>query len=651
QAIEARLTQLQQEVLPPVAVLWDGREGGVAIRLPEAHAHGNASFTLTLESGETSTESVDLDALPHRRVRRVGEVNYVNLMWRPQPLPMGYHTLSAELNGETWTTTILSAPTECYQPAPPKEGKLWGVFTPLYSLHREGRWGSGDYTDLKHLLKWVADQGGSLVATLPLAASFVQATDDPSPYSPASRLFANELFVDVEAAPEVEYCATAKTLFKSKAFQAALAELRVGREVDYAKYAALKTRVFKLLAKTFFTDPRVPAARRAAYENFVKSQPGLQEYARFRAAGETLTLNWRVWPKPMCDGRIPPHRVPDANVNVHLYAQFLAYEQQQELVKLGRERGMLSYLDLPLGVSSDGYDVWKYRDCFALGASGGAPPDSFFTKGQDWGFPPLHPENLRATRYEYFIQVMRTQLAYAKVLRIDHCMGLHRLYWVPHGAGAKEGVYVRYPFEDLYAIVTLESQRQQSTVVGENLGTVPDAVERELARHKIGGLYVLQYEAGATKTPAARAPFPLEAAGVNTHDMPQFSAYWQALDVADRLDLDLVNAEEAEELRADREQLRQALIAFLTEQKLLKNSKPTESEVLEAVLVFLGRSDAAFTLINLEDLWSETRPQNTPGTWKERPNWRVKHQHTFEKWKELEPVQRIVAAMRAARRA
>jgi 4-alpha-glucanotransferase len=259
----------------------------------------------------------------------------------------------------------------------------------------------------------------------------------------------------------------------------------------------------------------------------------------------------------------------------------------------------------------------------------GAPPDAFFTRGQAWGFPPLHPERAREQGHRHLIACLRHHLEQAGALRIDHIMGLHRLFWVPKGMEPRDGVYVRYPAEELYSILCLESHRHRSLIVGENLGTVPAYVNRALARHGILGMYVAQY-ATTAKVAMALRPVPSRSvASINTHDMPPFAAFWRGLDIGDRRALGLLTQRGAERERQRRQALKRSLVSFLRRQGWLRGSASAFS-VLRACLAHLAASPARLLLVNLEDLWLETKPQNVPGTVDERPNWRRKARHSLE---------------------
>ncbi len=252
----------------------------------------------------------------------------------------------------------------------------------------------------------------------------------------------------------------------------------------------------------------------------------MEDYAAFRAAWDARKAPWPTWPAPARDGLLREGDFGGQAKRYHLFVQWALHLQLRELSSGPRK---LLYLDLPLGASYDGYDVWRRRDLFALEASAGAPPDDFFTKGQDWGFPPLHPERSREEGHAYFRECLANQLRYAGTLRIDHVMGLHRFFWIPKGAGPAEGTYVRYPAEELYAVACLESVRHRARIVGEDLGTVPRYVRPAMARHGILRMFVAQF--GLSPDPRrALGGIPRACvASVNTHDMPTFASFWKRI--------------------------------------------------------------------------------------------------------------------------
>ena len=251
----------------------------------------------------------------------------------------------------------------------------------------------------------------------------------------------------------------------------------------------------------------------------------MEDYARFRAAGERQHAPWPAWPAPLRDGVIKEGDYDEEAMRYHLYVQWLAHQQLQSLSQKAREKGVRLYFDLPLGVHPDGYDVWREPNLFVLGASAGAPPDAFFAKGQDWGLPPLHPERLREQGYRYYIACVRHLLQMAGILRIDHVMGFHRLFFVPRGMKANQGVYVRYRAEEFYALLALEAHHHQAIIVGEDLGTVPPEVRPAMERHGLHRTYVAQFSLTPDARQALLPPSSNMVASLNTHDTPTFAGF------------------------------------------------------------------------------------------------------------------------------
>lgn len=634
-----------QRTLEPVVVAWEGR-ASIPLRFAATALSGGVRMQWKLESGEVRQHHARLADLPTQRQLRVDGIKYVvKQLQLPGRLPWGYHHLHLETAGQTADAMVIAAPRQAYRGEPGDPTHLWGLFLPLYSLHRRTSWGAGDFSDLAAMMQWTAEQGGNMVATLPLAAS-VNLMDDPSPYSPGTRLFWNEFYVDVTRIPEFAHSPKAQQLLESREVRKKLEALRAEPLVDYHEQMGIKHQVLEALAETFFATD---SSRRAALQEYCRVNPRAEAYARFRAAADRHGLNWTQWPTRLASGAIEPGDYDEAAFRYHLYAQWQTEQQLRAATDHARESNLLWYLDFPLGVSRSGFDVWSQREIFALEASGGAPPDAFFTKGQNWGFPPLHPERLRQQQYRYMIDSLRGQLRYAKVLRIDHVMSLYRLFWVPEGMSAKEGVYVHYPLDELFAVVTLESHRYKARIVGENLGTVPPEVDAAMARHAVRDMYVVQYELKPDPEQPLGKVRSSSVASLNTHDMPTFKAFYETLDVEDRLDLDLLTADQAVEIRKEREGQCRRMAEFLRRRGLLNAPNDDTQAVMEACQVYLGLSPAAVVLLNLEDLWGETQPQNTPGTFKERPNWRHRARYSLEEFRKLPNVLKIIRRVAEAR--
>ena len=599
-AVIHRTHALVGEVLSPVTTAWGGR-ATMLVKLPERDWPVRLRVSLltevdpldrTARIAETETFTVDVADLPIAKSRDVDGCRYVSrVVELPTALPLGYHAASVEVATETHETLLLSAPEKAYQR--PRADPRWGVFAPLYSVQTDRSWGAGDLTDLQSMMHWLSEQGGDMVATLPLLPPQSENSDDPSPYSAGSRLMWNDLYLDLTACGGGRFASDAE-----------LAALREKPSVDYDTLRPLRRRVMQSLADAAFAD------RPSQFESVDATT---LRYARFQAECERTGATWFEWP----DGHDPAGDASDPLVRRHLWAQTKLREQLDEVGRTVAELGQTWYLDYPLGVNAAGFDVWAYRSQFVLGASGGAPPDVFFTKGQNWGFPPMHPDGLRRDGYAYFIRTLRHHLRYAKLLRFDHVMGLYRLFWVPHGFDARDGAYVRYRMDELLAVLCIESALAEAELVGENLGTVPPAIDAALPRHGIGGMTVTQFSVDPEGVPPVAEPPADDIASVNTHDMPTFAAFVSGHDVADRVDLGLMTEDEAKDEIADRRVTVATLRAYLAGRGLLAS----DGDLLAAVYRQLGRSEAPVVLASLDDLVDELTPQNTPGTFKERPNW------------------------------
>lgn len=605
----ARARPPEDRLVEPVAVAWDGRHAGIELRLGD-RPPARVRATMELEGGEERAWEV-----------RTGDARTgdgVATLRLDGALPLGRHGLTVEDGRRVGHTVVLSAPSR----VPAANGlRDWGVFVPLHALTTERSWGTGDLTGLGELADRIRELGGGLVATLPLLAAF---PGEASPYRPASRLFWNERYVDVAALPELEADPETRRLVSSVRFRRELDAVREGELVDLERVSSLKRRVLERLARAL--EER-GGDRAAALRRFLRANPAALDYARFRAAGERLGLEWRRWPAAARRGRIGRRDLDPDAVRYHAYVQWVAEEQVAELGRRARSGGAGLCLDLPIGVHPDGYDVWRHGQDFAAGVSVGAPPDDFFTGGQDWGSPPLHPERVREDGYAYPMACLRHTFRHAGVARVDHAMGLHRQYWVPEGFPADQGVFVRYAAEEWYAAIALEAHRTDTVVVGEDLGTVPAEVRTAMRRHGMLRSYVLQFAVEPDRDPAVVPPSGEMLASVNTHDMPPFASFWRRGSAT-----------------------RDAIVRVLVERGLLRRDRRSDTrKALAASLEWLAGSDAALVVVNLEDLWLETRSQNVPGTSDPR-NWRRRAARSLEQITASRDVLDVLARVEAARR-
>jgi 4-alpha-glucanotransferase len=605
EAVRARRDQLDRLAIQPVHVAWGGLLPRLRVRLPHDRVE-RVAIELRLESGEV--QLVHADAQPANARPRYG--------WRPTHalrlprLPHGYHVVAVEARSGTFETFVIAAPRQAHT-----EGdREWGVFIPLYSICSARSWGIGDYTDLERLARWTGSLGGGFVATLPLLATFLDAPFEPSPYSPASRLFWNELFLDVTAIPGWQ-----GAMHTDLADE--LATCRAGDVVDYRRIAALKRRELERALRARATDTHVTEGMRS----YAQEHAHAVDYARFRAVCDRRRVGWEEWPERLRDGIITDVDYAPEDYHYHLFAQWQAEHQLGRIAAAHAEGAAALYLDMPLGVNPHSYDAWRFRELFAAGVSAGAPPDPLFTGGQNWGFRPLNPGPLRASRYAYLIEALRHHFRHASILRLDHVMAFYRLFWVPDGLPATRGVYVRYDEDELFAVLVLESARHRAVAVGEDLGTVPAAVRRAMERHGVQRMHVVQFEASPERNPPVAPPPRWVVASLNTHDMPTFAGFWRGTDIDDQLELGLIDQHEYMRAQRRRAVLRERLAALIA-----PGDHAGPAEVSTGLLQRLAESPARYVLVTLEDLWLEERPQNVPGTHAERPNWQRRSRRTLD---------------------
>src|SRR5262245_8106381 len=428
-----------RRVIEPVLIAWEGKPFLFKLRIPQRLAEAPVHGTVVLETGERiESACVDEKKAPPRVHDVEGALYFVRRLCLPVLLPLGYHRFNLQIGDRHWESHLFSSPQHAYVPAE-TNGKRWGVFCPLYALWSKRSWGAGNFTDLENLVDFVAAQQGHAVATLPMLASYLDEPFNPSPYAPVSRLFDNEFYLDVNRIPELGECRSAQAMLHSAQFESDLQRARSASLIDYRGEMALKRKVLEELLR-FFLKEHSP--RRESFEKFVTKEPRVQDYASFRAKVERERKGWLNWERSRRDGILTANDYDEAAKRYHLYVQWLCAEQTNALHAQAKDRSIGLYLDFPLGVNRDGYDVWRERELFVLNASAGAPPDELFVRGQNWGFPPLHTEAIRRQGYRYYIDCLRHHMALSAMLRIDHVMGLQREFWVPHGFDATAGLYV-----------------------------------------------------------------------------------------------------------------------------------------------------------------------------------------------------------------
>ncbi len=638
-----------QRGIEPVVVAWDGQPTHLDLRLPTAQTSKAVFCRLTLETGQDQCWEQRLCDLPTTYLTCVEGAMYGRKrLSLPQRLPWGYHRLTIKTGHHSFHTLVIVAPPRAYMPKTARTQRDWGIFLPLYALHAERSWGAGDLTDLQTFATWVARCGGGIVGTLPILSSFLDEPFDPSPYAPVSRLLWNEMYIDVERVPGFDISGAFQATAATDALERERQALRETPLVDYRRLTACKRQVLGALSERFFAD--LSDERNAALQQFLSSSPHVENYARFRAVGERLQTPWPSWPTNLREGYIEAGDYDELSRRYHVFVQWIAHEQLNDLSRHCDAQDIRLYLDLPLGVHPHGYDVWHKPELFVRDAATGAPPDALFSGGQNWGFPPLHPQGIRQQRYRYCIDYLRQQMRHTGMLRLDHVMGLHRLFAIPNGFDGSQGIYLRYAAEELYAILSLESHRHQVTLVGENLGTVPPYVNAAMDRHHLQRMYVMPFETDPKPTKALREAPASSVASLNTHDLFPFAAYSQGLDIAFRCTQGLIDADDADQERRERMATIENLRRFFVHKGLLPEYATAPSMLLRACLAFLSISPAQVVLVNLEDLWCETQPQNVPGMPDGFPNWQRKARYPIEELSQRSEICEILHAVNVLRR-
>ncbi|MCV7279125.1 4-alpha-glucanotransferase [Mycolicibacterium flavescens] len=617
-ALAAHEREYWSRPLPPTVI---GRVGATTpfwVHVPHgAPAHPwlrleDGSVRTDLNQLENNTAPYELDG------QLVGEATFE----LPDDLPLGYHRLHLHDDETEAGAPIVVAPASLVPP----HGRHWGLATQLYSVRSRGSWGIGDLTDLTDLAVWsAARHGASFVLVNPLHAAAPTAPMEPSPYLPTSRRFVNPIYLRVEAIPEYARLRRRGGLRKARED----VQARADRADLIDRDAAWKVK--RAALKKVHEVPR-SAGRELAYGAY-RDREGvsLDDFATWCAIAERHGGDRRSWPEEL---QHPANRAVGAfaaehadTVDFHRWLQWQLDDQltaaQATAVQTGMALGVMH--DLAVGVDPGGADAWALQDVLALGVTAGAPPDEFNQLGQDWSQPPWRPDELERQAYEPFRALVRAVLRHAGGVRIDHIIGMFRLWWIPEGVPPTAGTYVRYDHEAMIGIVALEAQRAGAVVVGEDLGTVEPWVRDYLHERGLFGTSILWFEAdrdgGGGPLPAERwREYCLSA--VTTHDLPPTAGYLAGEHVRLRDELGLLTRPAAEELAADRQQ-QAGWLAELRRVGLLDDPDPDTAAIVEALHRYLGRTPSRLLALSLADAVGDLRTQNQPGTTDEYPNWRV----------------------------
>lgn len=624
EAVEWSLAEVRdrpwRKVLPDIVVARAGTSPRIPVHVP----HGTpAEVWVELEDGGRRPLKQEDHWVDPRSVdsRLVGEATFAV----PEDLPLGWHRLHAlHTRGEAVRPLVVT-PGRLELPPGLAERRGWGFMTQLYSVRSERSWGLGDLADLGEFAGWSArSHGADFVLVNPLHAAEPVPPMQPSPYLPVSRRFVNPIYLRVEDIPEVAYMASADRSIIEWSAEAMRGLNTDPGELDRdavweAKKAALET---------VFTQPRTPG-RQSSLEAFCEREgQGLLDFATWCALAERYGLPMSRWPQHVLDPRsdvVAQLREELAErVSFYMWLQWCLDQQLAAAQRQAHEAGMRLGVvhDLAVGVHPEGADVWALGNALAQYVTVGAPPDAFNQQGQDWSQPPWRPDRLAELGYAPYRDMLRTILRHAGGLRVDHIIGLFRLWWVPKGCGPAEGTYVRYDHEALIGILALEAHRAGALVVGEDLGTVEPWARDYLRERGLLGTSILWFERDGESKPLRPESYrDLCLASVTTHDLPPTAGYLAGVHIALRERLGLLTRSVEEEEAVDAAD-RTAVLAQLTELGLL-GPNPSEREQVEALHRFLTWTPARLLGVALADAVGDRRTMNQPGTNNEYPNWRL----------------------------
>jgi len=538
-------------------------------------------------------------------------------------LPVGYHAFQpAASAGRSAPVLLIVSPGRCYLP---EALRAWGWAVQLYASRSRESWGMGDLGDLRRLGTWTDTQGGGALLVNPLSAPTLVPPIEASPYFPSSRRFRNPLYIRVEDAPGASDLGAALEPL-ARAGRA----LNDSRMIDRDAVWKCKSEALELCFARTATDP--------AFVHYRAEQgSALLDFARYCALAEVHGKDWRRWPealrRPESPGVAEFAAAHARRVDFHAWLQWVLDEQ------LRRASAALPLIhDLPIGLDIAGADGWCWQDLVAQEASVGAPPDELNPAGQDWGLAPFIPHRLRAAGYRPFIETIRANLRHAGGLRIDHVMGLFRLYWIPRAGqpGARTpGAYVRMHTDELMAILALESQRARAYVIGEDLGTVSPGVREEMANRQVLSYRLVMFE----NDPPAKFP-ELALSAVTTHDLPTIAGLWSG-----------ANLKHAEQAGAPQNE--EGLAAIRGRLTRAAGTKPdaAPAEVIEGVHRGLAQAPSRLILATLEDALGVEEQPNVPGaTAGKWPNWSRALPAPLEELERHELAARVAGALAARER-
>ncbi|MDH5700577.1 MAG: 4-alpha-glucanotransferase, partial [Nitrospirota bacterium] len=585
-----------------------------------------------------------------------------------EKLPLGYFRLLVRVTIHSERTVegqalLIVAPRKCYLPSSPK--RSWGISLQLYGLRSHKNWGIGDFRDLGNVMKVAGTRWG--VATIGVNPLHIPAAGLTSPYSPSSRLFWSPVYLNLEGVDEWRTSADLRRKAKSPKFQHTLKQLRESPWVDYEAVGKLKWTVLEKLFRVFRRDHlrhKTPTARGRAFAQFVsRFHPYLTQFCTFQVLTEHVgTVAWRSWPNAFQHPRSHDVEVFQQShatrIQFYQYVQWLCELQLQQLDHVAQKHSLSLrlYHDLPVGIHPDGADAWMFQDQLASDITVGAPPDAFNLNGQSWGLAAPNPVRLREDGYRFFRETLAQNMRHGGILRIDHALGLFRMFWVPQGETGKDGVYVRTYVDEILAVLALESVRRKVMVVGEDLGAVTPAIREKLDAAGLLSYRLLFFEredGGGMTPPHAYPEQALVAA--TTHDLPTLKGFWAGRDIIIKEEGGVYpRKKDIEQDRRLRAEDRQRLWDALYREGLCSDEAIPVSlsdDMLQAMYRYLARTPSRLLIVQLEDLLGELDTPNLPGAPESvYPSWRVRIGRELTAWLKDPAILRFAKAMQRERR-
>jgi len=587
------------------------------IRVNESQLNSKISLKVYQNSKLVSQKIADISNFQEFGNYHYNNECYRELAFKVEDLGIGYYQIKVTIDDTEDSGELIIYPDKAYQSI---DNKIWGISLQLYSLRSDDNYGIGDFNDLKQTIMYSSEQGADYVLVNPLHALFDDDPNRASPYSPSDRLCLNPLYIHIQDVPDYEHCLKAKALVKSHLSLSELTTHKNDVYINYELITSYKYQVFFLLFNHFIKQHSVNNTDYFKSFNDFKSKHGvsIKSYCDWVCNLENINNHYK-------------------NPDFVAYLQWQASRQfekcQQFSIQCNMKIGLIR--DLAVGCAQDGNEFQQSEHLFIKDASIGAPPDPWAQEGQNWGLPPIEPMKLKQSGFKHYINLLQSNMKHCGALRIDHIMAMFRLWWCILDLNKQnKGCYVYYPFEELLALLKLESHLNQCVVIGEDLGVVPTEIKSALLDSDIYSNLLFYFEKnnfGEFITPDDFKEHAMIM--VANHDVPTFKAWWHNSDLNLRNDLKLFTNEDERlntitQRNCDKSNLIDWLNQYHSKTDISEFSLDTQHQIIyQSLLMVLANSDVKLVTIQLDDLDDTELPANIPGTDKEYPNWRRRLSH------------------------